>query len=220
MALTANRPLDSGLVLCLRMSEGVGTKTFDVSKYQNHGAIVGASWVDGKYGKALSFNGQSSNVAISRAGGQLSGYSAMTVSAWIYVNQYTASYSGIVADLGGAWNERSFAITQEDVVGRIDFSFASGNNGQIVVVDNLPTQQWIHIACTFQANNLIIVYINGVLNQQASTTLGTLNTDTRNLYIGYYINKAFNGTIDEVRIYNRALTAEEILLLYASRGLV
>ena len=74
------------------------------------------------------------------------------------------------------------------------------------------TNKWYHIAGTYQANNNIKIYVNGVLEK--TTSIGvTRGTNPNNFSIGQSLifpGRFFNGTIDEVKIYNRALSAEEI----------
>lgn len=218
MVLTANRPLDDGLVLCLRMSEGVGAKTFDTSKYQNHGIITGASWVDGKYGKALSFlytSNQYVNVG-DQSTLEFSAEQNFSVVAWINVGEGIGLNRGIVSK--GHWTDSSgYSIIIDNGVLNAYLIDAEG----IQVVGNiagLADSNW----------HMVVLVKNG--------TTATLYADTNSVsdpcresdygvnavpfYIGRSGTRYFNGTIDEVRIYNRALSSEEIKLLYVSRGRV
>ncbi|MCJ7816994.1 MAG: LamG domain-containing protein, partial [Candidatus Aenigmarchaeota archaeon] len=81
---------------------------------------------------------------------------------------------------------------------------------------------WHHLAGVFDSQtNTLKMYVDGVQDGSAQTTSGTLLTSTQPVSIGsaepnYVSTEYFNGTIDDVRIYNRALNASEIQALYHS----
>src|ERR1051326_3038319 len=80
----------------------------------------------------------------------------------------------------------------------------------------VPLNTWTHVAAVYDGNALTI-YINGI--EDASATIGavTLKTNTDPVAIGWAgTTQYFNGGIDEVEIFNRALTAGEIQAIYRS----
>ena len=79
----------------------------------------------------------------------------------------------------------------------------------------LNQNQWYHIVATYDGSNTY-VYVNGVQDGTAVVT-GAINTNNDNLYIGYNTganNYDFNGSIDDVMVFNRGLTAFEVRRLY------
>lgn len=80
----------------------------------------------------------------------------------------------------------------------------------------IETGQWYHLVCVFQGG-LQRIYINGSLRQSLSRSFNSLRECDDNMYvIGGFVNELpsrFIGSMDDLRIYNRALTEEEILLL-------
>lgn len=198
-----------GLVAAYGMDEGAGTSVADSSGQNNTGAGRSASWVDGKYGKALSFNGSSSWVTVEDAA-SLRLTTGMTVSAW--VNPAT------VAD----WRS---LVTKELAVEGASYSLYAANGGAVPsgwvqpdpadssTVDGLtplPVGTWSHLALTYDGAALRLL-ING---QQVDETAmsDSLYDDGSPLRIGGngVWGEYFEGLIDEVRIYNRALTAQQI----------
>jgi hypothetical protein len=82
--------------------------------------------------------------------------------------------------------------------------------------------EWHHLAGVFDSQtNTLKMYVDGVQDGSTETTSGTLLTSTQPVSIGsaepnYVSTEYFNGTIDDVRIYSRALSSQEILSLYQS----
>ena len=128
---------------------------------------------------------------------------AITVEAWVYQSSQT-SYGPIVAKTG-------FSL---DVSGSYTFfnvSLANGNGIGTGASGSATTNQWFHLAGTYDGSTLR-TYENGALKSSASVT-GLLRSSPNPLYIGrdFAIPSAqFYGLIDEVSIYNRALSAGEI----------
>ena len=75
-------PATAGLVLALGLNEGTGTATADVSGHTNHGVLSGPAWVNGRYGKALSFDGVNDLVTVTDAA-SINLVGPMTLEAWV-----------------------------------------------------------------------------------------------------------------------------------------
>jgi chitodextrinase len=205
---TPAAPPATGLVAAYAFAEGSGTTVTDFSGNGNTGTISGATWTtQGKYGNALSFDGVNDLVVINGSA-SLNVSSAMTLEAWIYpaasqsgwrtilqkqVDAYflNASHSGgPLRPAGGA--------TINSSVRYVGASSAS------------PVNTWTHVALTFNGSTLQL-YVNGSPVASQSTS-GTIQTTSNALRIGGNVpyGEYFNGRIDEVRVYNRALTQAEI----------
>jgi fibronectin type 3 domain-containing protein len=197
----------SGLVAAYGFNEGGGVQVTDASGQGNTGTISSATWVTaGKFGAALSFNGTSSWVTVADAA-SLDLTTGMTIEAWV----------NPVADTG--WRS---VVLKESAAG-LAYSLYSSNNAAlpaaVVHVNNditvngtaaLALSTWTHLAITFDGLRLRL-FANGVqvstkiANGAASVTNGALRIGGNAVWGEY-----FKGSIDEVRIYNRALSAAEI----------
>jgi hypothetical protein len=207
------------VVLGLPMNEGSGTTTYDQSGLKNNGALLPSgsepTWVDGKYGKALSFDGANDYVLVADANSL--DLSNMTVTAW--VNQKTfASWARIISKQSGtninylllvdASNRLAFYFSVEGAEKRSPFSTA------------ISQDTWYHVAGVYDKAK-IYLYINGVSQGTPTSQTGTPDTNNNVSTVGCRSDSkanVWNGIIDEVRIYNRALTAEEISDLYNNYG--
>jgi len=202
---------DDGLVAGWHFDEGSGSIAKDSSGNGNDGTIHGATWVDGKFGKALSFDGEDDYVEVHDSP-SLDITDAITIEAWIYPIGYPPSprHAGIVGK--GGWDIGSgyeVDLGYEEMNGLFELNT---RRSSLYSESRIPLNQWTHVVATLK-NTDAVIYINGKID--ASGTVNSLITNSRPLQIGRRDpgNKFvayFKGIIDEVRIYNRALTPEEI----------
>ena len=204
----------SGLVSGYSFSEGSGTTTADSSGNGNTGTLKGATWTtSGKYGNALSFNGTSNYVDLGNSTSlQLTG--SMTLSAWIYAKGNPSDDAQIVAksDSTTGWQLKTSADTGVRTFG---ITISNGSTHiQRYSKTVLALNTWYYVTGVYNATaKTLDIYVNGVLDDGVlSGTVPSAQTNaTQNALIGmrpggYY----FNGTIDEVRIYNTALAQAAI----------
>ncbi|MDA0638794.1 Ig-like domain-containing protein [Nonomuraea sp. MCN248] len=199
----------AGLVAAYGMNEGSGTGVADSSGSNNAGLATAASWQNGKYGKALSFNGSSSWVTVQDAA-SLRLTTGMTLSAWVNPAS-VADWSSVVSKelSAGGVSYLLYAANGDSVPSGWAKVSAEGHataNG----VSPLPVNTWSHLALTYDGAALRL-FVNG--QQVADTPLTeSLIDDGSPLRIGGngIWGEYFSGLIDEVRIYNRAQTAAEI----------
>jgi chitodextrinase len=204
----------SGLLASYAFSEGAGTTTADASGKGHTGTISGATWTaTGKYGKALSFNGSTSFVDLGNAADlQITG--SMSVSAWIFATVNPADDGQIVSKSSGpGWQLKTSPDTGPHTFG-VSVSPTSSSNTQRYSTTVRQLNTWYHVTGVYDAAaRTLNIYVNGVLDN--GVLLGTVPASqynaTQNVNIGrrgggYY----FQGTIDEVRLYNRALSQAEI----------
>jgi hypothetical protein len=207
----ATTPASTGLVAGYSFNEGIGSSVADASGTANTGTITGATWnTAGKYGNSLTFNG-SSHVVVIPSAPSLDLTTGMTLEAWVYP---TAAQSG--------W--RAIVQRQTDAY----FLHASGGGGSLQptiggtfggLVDywsagsSLPLNAWSHLAFTYDGATARL-YVDGVEVVTAPRTgaLQTAGGGASAVRIGNNVPylENFLGRIDEVRIYNRALSAAEI----------
>ena len=203
----ATPPPPSGLVAGYSFDAGSGSSVADVSGNGNTGAITAATWVPGKYGAALSFNGTDARVSVP-ASTSLNVTSAMTLMAWI---QPTANQSGwrtiIQREPGfymlNASNANGPLLPSGGGTMGGAFHWISGPTAS-------PVNAWTHVALTYDGSTLRL-YVNGI---QVATTpaVGTIESTSNPLWIGGNnpYGEYFQGLIDEARIYDRALSATAI----------
>ena len=206
--MTRLRPyfITPGCVGCWRFDEGTGTLVRDSSGYRNDGAATDLSWVDGRIGKAGSFNGSSSYVNCENDG-SLMPTSEITVESWIY----PTSFSGAIHEDNIASNEdNGYCLRTGN--GYPNFVIrGAGNWREAISEEQININNWYHLIGTFNGTQ-VKIYVNGILKRTLDYS-GSITASTTDLFIGrfgYSAERWFTGLIDEVRIYNRALSAEEI----------
>jgi TM2 domain-containing membrane protein YozV len=200
-------PPPSGLVAAWGFNEGTGTTVADVSGNNNTGTITGATWsTQGRFGGALTFNG-TSNVVVVNSAPSLNLTAAMTVSAWVYP---TASQSGwrtiVQRQVDAYFLHASNSAGALRPAGGGTFN---GTNTYVGGPSAIAVNTWTHLAVTYDGAT-IRLFVNGT---QVATTpqTGSIETNTNPLRIGgNTYGEYFQGRIDDVRIYSRALTATDI----------
>ncbi|MDD3985457.1 MAG: hypothetical protein PHY59_06170, partial [Methanobacterium sp.] len=202
-ATITNLMNDSGLVLYMPFEENTGTITKDWSTNNLTGTISsGTTWTDGKYGKALNYNGN--DYVNFGDENLLEGFSQITISAWIKPT-VLSGYQFIVG------KEAIYKVDLENN----HIRFLTGNNwaGSILTsATTLTSNSLYYITLTYDGS-VKKLYINGVLDSNTVLTTGALGVNTNLFSIGARGSwtEYFNGLIDEVRIYNRSLTQKEII---------
>ncbi|MCK4733587.1 MAG: PKD domain-containing protein, partial [Methanophagales archaeon] len=188
--------------------DGSGTVAYDSSGNNNNGTLTNmvsaAAWVDGKIGKALQFDGVDDCVNC----GNDSSFdftSAITIEAWIKTSG-SEGWQEIVDKYHTGW------YLDINSGGHLSFRVVDSNlNSQSL----LPLNDWVHIAATYKSGERK-VYLNGKVDNQDSQT-GSIGTNKYVVSMGSRMgqtNAAFKGAVDEVKIYNIALSAEEISAHY------
>jgi len=210
---------DSSLVLALDFDEGYGTTAYDLSGNAHHGTIHDAEWVTmGCHsGSCLRFNGYSSYVGLGHIS-ELDNADELTIEAWVKgkkEDQAEGNYSRIVDKLDtqekSGWSI-NIIEKQKDDGGKIQFQIGIGSNIISVSSEELSGNDWQHVAAVLDSESVKLC-IDG--NCGYSTSLnGNMRPNTNPVRIGGNFDgnvwHYFNGTIDEVRIYTRALSEREI----------
>ena len=193
---------------------------YDYSGNGNNGTIYGASFVHGKFGEALKFDGIDDWVEVKDP--TMEG-NEITIEAWIYLNNITGEYSIVNKYVYAGANERSYILTVED--GVIWFGLSSDGTWSNTTFLNsskkIMNNTWTHIAAISDGKTMKI-FINGVQDPSTKPAPAEIHDSPYDLYIGRWMYStegdwtyAFDGIIDEIRILNRALSEEEIESDYA-----
>jgi chitodextrinase len=201
-----------GLVAAYAFDEGTGGSAGDLSGNANNGSISGATWVPGRFGQALSFDGVNDRVAILDSN-TLDLTTGMTLEAWV---RPTA--------LGTAWRTVLFKHRNSNATNMMYVLYGNRNtsvpNTEVTVgtssvkaangTSQIPLNAWSHLAATYDGATLRL-YVNGTQVASLATT-GQIAVSNGDLWIGgnNVWGEWFAGLIDEVRVYNRALTDSEI----------
>jgi hypothetical protein len=196
----------------------------DASGHGNDGKVYGA-WLTNdchqQPGNAYFFNG-SSNYVDCGAGPSLNFLTNFTLSAWINLTASDGWYRPILSKqtVDGGGNDRAEFDLQVQVGGNLNFFMGDGSGGYGVLLYGgvLQGQRWYHVAVTF-TSNVVVLYLDGQANQTGTYSAAARPFGVLPLQISRYNNgdlQFFQGAIDEVRVYNRALTSNDIAALYAA----
>jgi hypothetical protein len=198
------------LVVLWTLDEGTGMTVVDRSGHDHHGSIIGAAqWVEGYQGTALRF---ADEVYVESPYAGLTGTAARTCCAWIKTttgNRTIMSWGQNVATQ--KWRVRL------DSTGGLR---AENNGGNLYGVTNLADGRWHHVAVVFSDDGSpdvadTLLYVDGRPDIAAAVTANPLATAAGPLRIGEdpWHNAPWLHVIDEARVYNKALTQEEIVLV-------
>lgn len=209
--LNRAHPLAQGLVGCWLFNEGGGNKAYDYSGQEHHGVLTSmndppiatSGWCAGPHGGAVAFDGSNDRVVIPNSPYyDLPADSSLVV--LFKVNTVAPSYQDIIATWQNGWTLYLFPNDLTFWTGTADIM-----NGGVIAVDT-----WYHVVLT-RTGTAWVMYLNGA---QKTTGTGSTSTSTNALQIGNRPSGGsgpLNGTVSHVSIYNRALSAQEVAMLYA-----
>jgi hypothetical protein len=215
--LTVNAPANATLVGSYAFGEGSGTVISDASGRGNNGTLVNgssSSWTAGHTGLGLYFSGATGSSATYVNLGNPTDFqfsNAFTFTSWVNSENSNRDApilakegSGILSYWFGVFYNRFGVLLDSNGSG---WEFDGRN------VSTVTENAWHHLAVTWDGS-VVNYYLDGVLLAAASASYSnTLFNSTANLTIGVNSNynfTAFQGTLDDIHIYNNALTAAEI----------
>lgn len=207
----------SGLVGQWKLDEDIGTTTYDTSGKGNDASMATAltrlSSTNCIAGSCVMFSGASNNYAIVLTTTTLDLAKSITFSAWIYPTSH-AAYAPILGKVPSGFGAGyEFA----DSSGSLRTTLRTGSGNCDYSGGTLTLNTWQQVISTYDGTN-IRHYINGSLvGTSASCTYGAATT-TANLYLGGRVadSARFTGSIDDIRIYNHVLNANEVKDLFES----
>ncbi|MBI4583725.1 MAG: Ig-like domain-containing protein [Planctomycetes bacterium] len=196
------------------MDEGFGIQTSDASGANNHGTLVNNPlWVAGVNGTALEFNSGATNTRVDVPdAGSLDITGEFTAMAWILNQGQTTSGRVLDKYRPGPSDNSAYAlyVFTDDSLS----VFIPGGGLPASTLAKVPRNQWVHVAATY--NGLRVrLYINGILKDSYLTNVAVPATDG-SFGVGNRQDnlRPFKGVIDEVKLFNRALTSDEVLAHY------
>ena len=211
-------PPQIGLEGWWKLGEGSGSVANDSSGNGETASLVNSpTWVLGASGYALDFASASNQYAVTPPVEWLPSSGLFTISCWINPSGTQAAWAGIVTLANNDANEPA----------EVKLTYNPSNQPFIQIVSSggvfvrssfgsIPAGSWSHLVATYDGTNLN-AYLNGVLASSAASAKPTASVIP--LYIGSdgtISGRYLNGAVEDVRIWNRALSAAEVLGLYSS----
>lgn len=184
----------------------------DESGNNNHGTVNGATLTtdrNGNANKAYSFDGVDDYINVLQSTSINSLSNNFTISAWINISNYYGNYFPILNK-----SDAGFTDTIQYRLGVLNNNGNSSIEGIINLSNNITDNNWFHLVIISEAN-LERVYLNGVLVGSGDIIYSSVTSN--DLEIGkdsHGLVEYTNGKLDDIRIYNRALTGTEIQSLY------
>ncbi len=208
-------PPGSGLAAAYNFDEGTGTLAHDLSGNANTGTLTnGPTWTTGKYGTAISFNGVNNYVLIPNSSSLDISGQGLTIEFWANITNVSGSDGVLFAK---PWNPSSmnspyYQYGIEFSAGRKQLDFYLGFTTMAYTYFSMTPAlaSWTHVAFTYDGA-AVKGYLNGV---QQFSTAETRSIQARGNSLRLGVDGAFGqpylGELDDIRIYNRALTQSEI----------
>ncbi len=198
-------PLKSGgdVVLSWKLKDWMGSTAEDASENLNDGTLNGRiAWVEGRSNGALSFPaGSNSGASVASINGLTPGNTPHTIMAWIKIAKLPETRAWLLLLGGEGDGSHHWLINPAG-------GTAFGTWGGPQLSPKLEVGKWTHVAMTFDGTTLIS-YLNG---EKSDTVSGNFNLKGIPLTVAqsHLGENCFEGELDDLRIYNRALSAKEI----------
>jgi len=213
--LFAQINLDSGLVAFYPFQGNAN----DESGNGNDGTVMGAVLTTDRFGydsSAYEFEGTSSYITVPSSPSLESPDTALTQAAWIYIYGWSLTgqldFGPITMKSNSGANTFQYRLS----VGDAGINTAINNwNNSVIIPDTLNFNEWYFILTTLN-DDIVRTYVNGNFIGEGTLT-GPIEPDNRPLEIGRDVpgvTEVFNGKLDDIRIYDRALNTDEIDSLF------
>ncbi len=208
---------DDSLKAYWRFDEGTGITINDATPNANTGTISGATWTSGFINSSLTFDGNDDIVTINND------YSmnitrAITLSAWVKPNTISKPWQRAICK-DNQTTSSSYILGISSYGGVYFALFQGSTQYYITGTTQLQVGAWNHLVGTWDGTTMRI-YLNGVMQSETLTFSGTINTISDPVRIGRATTSlyALNGSIDEARIYSKALNSNDITTLYNNQS--
>lgn len=213
MSLTpfVSADLKDGLVLHHMYDERQGTLAADASGNGHDGEISNPNWDSGKFGGALRFGGEGSDAFVTVESTDALNVNECTFMAWINADHWEGTRQIVGKSVhGGCSGRTQYGLFSEGGTFKLRFETEGGRAD--IATDLPPTEEWINVAFSNDGEKGII-YLDGEAIAEGDVP-GVLNANDDPWRIGQdceRLNYVFAGLIDEVRLWNRALSEDEIV---------
>jgi len=200
---------EEGLIGYWNFDEGKGDVAADSSGNKNDGKLIRSpEWVDGKFGKALKFDSaKTQKVEIQNSNSFAEITTAVTMAAWVNPANFSAWFSfGVKGDItyGMFINPSAYV--------RMHYSDGSTLD---TPANSIKTNEWTHVVGTYDGKT-VKIYLNGEVKAELNVN-AAIPANANNFNIGGTLDLRdwFAGMIDEYKLYNRGVTADEVKILMA-----
>lgn len=208
--------VDLGLVLEIdagnrKSYPGSGTTWFDKSGNNYDGTLINGPTFNSTNGGTISFDGADDYINCGSPSISLSG--GLSYEIWVKLNANNRQQGFFGINNFPTFITNFWMNTDNKM--RLEIGVNDISSPSVYGTTQLNTTQWYHVAGTIQNGGNFILYINGVIENQTSF-LKTLTSTSGLIIVGSYNNSAFfsNSLISNTKIYNRALTSQEVLQNY------
>lgn len=218
-----NNGLASGLSVYYRYDDGTGTTATDTSGNELNGTLTNSpQWTSGKINSALDFDGTNDYVVTPDDDGLEVGDSAnFTLSGWFNRDTFAADHTLLAKSDGQSAAESGYLVFIDDTTDRLVFKASDGTDQYTLESTSTFTSTgWNHYTLVWNDASGATLYINGTA--EAGTATGTFANvgslaNSEDLYAGTESDQGnpFDGKLDEIRGYGRALSSSEVSALYA-----
>ena len=205
-------PGTSGLAASWHFEEGAGSSALDSSGNNNNADTYGPTWVEGVRGKGMLFNRETEDYLKVSSSPSLDSSDSKSLSVLFWIKTYDHSVETGLFEKDGQ-SDGGFLIRQF-TDGRLRVRMKGGTGvfpNDFFSDAELQDNQWYHVAMVYDyAAQKRRWYINGVLDLEEDTSGELSPSPGEDLLIGKRQNQFFNGVLDEVKIYSRSLSKDEI----------
>jgi hypothetical protein len=207
----------AGLETWWKLDETISTAAADSGRNVRNGTLNGTTFSSsstaGKLGTALNLDGIDDYVSIGDHE-SLRLTKALSMSAWVYIDTFGANSDVDTILRKGDASPVSYQLCLQDGKVTLHLQETDATGAGTTGNTTLSAGGWYHVAATWDGTTAL-VYLNGIVDCSARTVTGPLSTDTRTLFLGGRSGGTdlTDGRIDDVRLYNYALTADEVLNL-------
>ena len=195
----------------------------DQSVHQTSTSLSGALPTEDRNGAAVGamfFDGVDDHVELFAVEGGVTFEDELTVAAWMKAEEFLGGHHPRLfhssEGVGGGFDRWFFTWSPASAGSVVGFGVGNGQNSTVGVdsQNSVTPGEWHHVAAIFQSG-LVKVLVDGVLESEAPLTFTSLNHIDAPVFLGSALgNSHFNGALDEVGIWDRALSVEEVLDLY------
>ena len=204
-----------GLVLWLKAPNNIDISGHGYKLDFLNGPYVSIGMKDNKY-SGWYFDGNDDVISINNTDKMIFTSGKLTIGFWIYP-----------LDVGGDGTDKWILYKGYSNNGSFSFRFSSGESGTINCLfvgdsggikgahpKNINTNEWVHITAKIDSELLPMSYVNGKFYDISNSSIVGGITGAHKLQMGFGSGKALHGYIDEIMIYNRSLSSQEISNLY------
>jgi len=227
----ASDSLTNGLVMYLKMDDNLGLQIIDSVASANDADIIGTSFVDGQFGKAREFSSSEKDyIRKSHASNIDFDKGDFTITFWLKADQ--PNDWATIIQKADDWSDKSSIFgwvignADTDTGKRIEFSIQAGDRDDcydkwVESTTEVFDNEW-HYITAIKKGTEIFLYVDGKQEDKEVDVTQSVSSNS-DLFIGSMINSEFddyyfNGIIDEIAIYNRAISTDEISKLFNNKN--